>query len=124
LEKTLIYDQYALDTSSRREVVTDENGNFEVPDLPRGRYRLTATASGFKTFVADDILLEGSQIRRINPVFELGAVSAEVNVTAGAAVIATDSSKLQSSVKQHTRGLPAGGRHPRQFHRLHWITRR
>ena len=43
----------SLDTSARREVVTDENGNYEVPDLPRGRYRLNATASGFKTFVAD-----------------------------------------------------------------------
>ena len=88
----------SLDTSARREVTTDENGNFEVSDLPRGRYRLTATASGFKTFIAEDILLEGSQIRRINPAFELGTVGSEVSVTAGAAVIATDSSKLQSFV--------------------------
>jgi hypothetical protein len=85
----------SLDTSARRDVVTDENGNYEVPDLPRGRYRLNATASGFKTFVADNILLEGSQIRRINPAFDLGT---EISVTAGAAVIATDTAKLQSFV--------------------------
>ena len=88
----------SLDTAARREVTTDENGNFEVSDLPRGRYQLTATASGFKTFVAENILLEGSQIRRINPAFELGTVGTEVTVSAGAALITTDSAKLQSFV--------------------------
>ncbi len=88
----------SLDTGARREVKTDQNGNFEIPDLPRGRYRLAANASGFKTFVADNILLEGSQVRRIDPTFQLGAVGTEVTVTAGAAVISTDSSKLQSFV--------------------------
>jgi len=88
----------SLDTGARREVITDENGNFEIPDLPRGRYRLSAAASGFKTFVADNILLEGSQIRRINPTFELGTVGTEVTVSAGAAIITTDSAKLQGVV--------------------------
>jgi hypothetical protein len=86
------------DTGFKREVTTDGNGNFELPDLPRGRYRLTANAPGFKTFAAEDILLEGSQIRRINPNLELGAVGTEVSVTAGAALISTDSAKLQSFV--------------------------
>jgi len=87
-----------LDTGLRRKVTTDHNGNFEIPDLPRGRYRLTATMAGFKTFVADNILLEGSQIRRINPLFELGTVGTEVTVTAGAALITTDSAKIQGFV--------------------------
>jgi hypothetical protein len=86
------------ETAARREVNTDENGNFELPDLPRGRYRLTATAKGFKTYIAEDILLEGSQIRRINPALELGTVGTEVSVTAGAALVTTDSAKLQSFV--------------------------
>jgi hypothetical protein len=87
-----------VDTGTKRDTKTDANGNFEVPDLPRGKYRLTAQSQGFKTFVAEDILLEGSQIRRINPVFELGTVGSEINVTAGAAVITTDSAKLQGFV--------------------------
>jgi hypothetical protein len=97
----------SLDTSAKREVTTDENGNFEVPDLPRGRYRLTATATGFNTFVAENILLEGSQIRRINPAFELGTVGTQVSVTAGAAVIETDSAK---SLHHYLAIDPAGGR--------------
>src|SRR5205085_9976046 len=54
------------ETNLTREVDTNENGDFEILDLPRGSYKLTATHPGFKTFVADNIVLESSQIRRIN----------------------------------------------------------
>jgi hypothetical protein len=97
-EVTLI----SLDRGSQRKVATDANGNFEIPDLPRGLYRLTVNAPGFKTFTAEDILLEGSQIRRINASLELGAVGTEVRVSAGAAVISTDTAKLQGFVNVAT----------------------
>jgi hypothetical protein len=87
-----------LETNSKREVKTNGEGDFEIPDLQRGTYRLTAAAPGFKTFVADDIILEGSQIRRVNVSLEVGSVGTEVVVTAGAAVIQTDSAKLQTDV--------------------------
>ena len=70
-----------VETNAKREVLTGETGDFEIPDLQRGTYRLTATASGFKTFIADRIILEGSQIRRINVTLEVGGVSEVVNVT-------------------------------------------
>ncbi len=85
-------------TNTKRTVTTTANGDFEVPDLYRGTYRLTATSAGFKTFVADNILLEGQQIRRVNVTFELGSVGSEVTVSAGAAVIQTDTSRLQGSL--------------------------
>src|SRR5437763_1317833 len=44
-----------LETNSKREVKTNGEGDFEIPDLQRGTYRLTAAAAGFKTFIADDI---------------------------------------------------------------------
>ncbi len=87
-----------LETNAKREVKTGDSGDFEIPDLQRGTYRLSATATGFKTFVADDIILEGSQIRRINVALEVGAVGTEITVQAGAAVIQTDSAKIQSQV--------------------------
>jgi hypothetical protein len=87
-----------LETNAKREVVTNESGDFEIPDLQRGTYRLTARAPGFKTWVADQIILETSQIRRINPAFEVGAVGTEVTVQAGIALIQTDSAKIQAVV--------------------------
>ncbi|HWQ56960.1 MAG TPA: carboxypeptidase regulatory-like domain-containing protein [Bryobacteraceae bacterium] len=84
-----------LDTNTKRTTRTTGNGDFEFPDLLGGRYRLTATAGGFKTFVAENIILETGQIRRINVTFEVGAVNSEVTVSAAAAVIATDTGKIQ-----------------------------
>jgi hypothetical protein len=86
------------ETNIARSVVSTSSGEFEIPDLQRGNYRLTATQPGFKTFVADNIILETSQIRRVDVVFELGNVGTEVTVRADAAVIATDTSKLQGGV--------------------------
>jgi hypothetical protein len=87
-----------LETNAKREVTTNESGDFEISDLKNGTYRLTAQAPGFKTWVADKIALATSEIRRINPALEVGAVGSEVTVQAGAAVIQTDSAKIQSVV--------------------------
>ncbi len=84
-------------TNFSREVTTNENGDFELLDLPRGEYRLTATRAGFKTFVADNVVLESSQVRRIDVAFEVGAASTEVTVRADAAVIATESGKISTT---------------------------
>src|SRR6185436_17507773 len=86
-----------LGTNIQRVVITNDNGDFEIPDLQRGTYRLTASQAGFKNSVADNILLESNQTRRIDVALELGAVGAEVTVRADAAVISTESAKIQSS---------------------------
>jgi hypothetical protein len=86
-----------LGTNVQRSAVTNENGDFEMPDLQRGTYRLTASHPGFKNWVADNILLESNQVRRIDVALEVGAVGSEVTVRADAAVISTESAKIQSS---------------------------
>ncbi len=61
-----------LETNAKREALSSETGDFEIPDLQRGTYRLSATAAGFKTFVADRIILEARQICRIYVTLESG----------------------------------------------------
>src|ERR1051326_1302604 len=87
-----------LRTNEKRVVTTNENGDFEIPDLYRGSYRLTASQTGFKTFVADDVLLEGQQVRRINVTFEVGSLGTEITVTGGAQVLQTDTSRIQGAL--------------------------
>src|SRR6266851_5259454 len=41
-----------------RTVVTDNQGNYEIPDIKAGTYRVRATMPGFKGFTASDIILE------------------------------------------------------------------
>src|ERR1051326_4301477 len=88
------------ETNLSRSVKTNENGDFEIVDLPRGTYRLTGAHPGFKTFVAENIVLESSQIRRIDVAFELGATGVEVTVQANIAVITTESGKIQTTFQK------------------------
>ncbi len=83
-----------LETNLQRSTRTNENGDYEIPDLQRGTYRLTAKRPGFQTFVADNIILESSQIRRIDVALTLGEVATQVTVMADAAVISTESAKI------------------------------
>src|SRR5688572_5411694 len=52
-----------IERGLQRTAAVNEVGEFEIPDLASGTYRLTATAPGFGTFIADDIKLESGQIR-------------------------------------------------------------
>src|SRR5439155_24145863 len=83
-----------------RAADTDTNGNFEMPDLKPGIYRLRAELAGFKTFVADNITLEGAQIRRFDIALEVGGVTERITVEAGRAVISTDTAEISTGFTQ------------------------
>ncbi len=85
-----------METNFTRTLATDQNGNYEIPYLRRATYRLTATHAGFATFVADAIVLESSQTRRIDVSFSVGQVTSEVTVAAESQVIEPETSKLGS----------------------------
>ena len=81
-----------------RTLASAADGSFEIPDIRSGSYRLTVALKGFKTFVADDVQLDPGQIRRIPVKLDLGDVAEEVTVTAGAAVITTDSAAISGAI--------------------------
>jgi hypothetical protein len=104
-----------IETAVERDVATNNDGDFEIPDLQRGRYRMTVSHPGFRNFVAENIVLETSTIRRVDATLELGSVGTEVMVQANAAVIDTDSAKIQGSfTKQRFEEAPwiGDGRNP------------
>jgi hypothetical protein len=74
-------------TNTTRTVVSGDTGNFELPNLKPGTYKLQAQLSGFKMFVAENIILTSSETRRIDVRLEIGQTTAEVTVNAAAAVI-------------------------------------
>ena len=87
-----------VDTNTLRSVTSTQTAISKSPICVRATYRLVATAPGFKNFVAENILLEGNQVRRVNVGMELGSATTQVAVMAGAAVISTDSAKLQTTI--------------------------
>jgi hypothetical protein len=80
------------ETNLRRQSVSDKNGNFEVPLLPPGTYRVEVEMSGFKKFVRSGLVLEISQKMEIPVKLELGALSESVMVHGETPLLETTSS--------------------------------
>src|SRR5438046_7433047 len=76
-------------TNIDRKITSDSNGNFEVPDLQPGTYRIKADKTGFRSFVASSVLLDAGQVRRVDIPLQVGSTAETITVEAGAALIQT-----------------------------------
>ena len=90
-----------------RQTTTGADGSFHLTQLPAGQYRLTATASGFKTG-NESIELKPSEMAMLQPVLNVGSASEVVEVEAGATSIQTESANLSDQVVAETRGARRG----------------
>ncbi len=81
-------------TNVTRSVQSDAFGNYEATHLHGGLYRVTVEMPGFKRFVHEDIRLEAQGQVRIDVALEVGDVTTEVTVTAGAPVVESETSSI------------------------------
>ena len=79
-----------------RVASTDEQGDYEMPGLRLGTYRVSVSVAGFRTFITDDISLQSSQVKRVNASLEVGEVSVEITVSGAAAAIETEQAKISA----------------------------
>ena len=106
-------------TDQNRETVSAVDGNYVVPDLRVGTYRLSVTASGFKTFVEDSIQVQVDENRRVPVHMAVGGVNESVTVAADVAQVETRSSALRQVVDSaRIIELPLNGRNPLQLQYL------
>ncbi len=106
-------------TDQSRETISAADGNYVVPDLSPGAYRLSVTAPGFKTFVQDNIQVQVDENRRVPVQLSVGAVSESVTVGADVAQVETRSSALRQVVDSaRIVELPLNGRNPLQLQYL------
>src|SRR5258706_3433993 len=76
-------------TGLSRDLNTDSQGNYEAGALKPGNYKVSVTATGFKTTVVD-IVVNGSDIVVTNIKTEVGAPSESVSISAEGEVIQRD----------------------------------
>lgn len=93
------------------EVKTGGAGEYEVPGLPEGPYKVEASRPGFKTGIVSGIVLYATDRRSADVSLDVGAASEQITVTAGTTVVNTQTSDTGGSVtsKQVT-NLPLNGR--------------
>jgi hypothetical protein len=105
------------DTAFEREVVTDENGNFAVQLLPPGKYRAEITAQGFKTAIAEEVIVNVAQASTVDITLEAATVQGgTVTVTAEQPLVQTESSQVGRVIEEtQLRQLPLPTRNFQQL---------
>src|ERR1017187_3885538 len=90
---------------------TNSSGNYTLKELPAGSYKLTAEASGFKTYSDNSVVLNAGVIAHVDFKLQIGKASEVVEVTGEAAVVNTEDSKLATTVgSSQIANLPLNGR--------------
>ncbi len=89
-------------TGITREVTSAADGSFEFLNLPPGTYDVTATKTGFTTFVAKNIGLVLNQIYALNIALEVGQVSQTVEVQANPVQVETTNTQLGTVITNQT----------------------
>src|SRR5690606_30473463 len=89
-------------TNVVRSTISDDFGNYEIPGLMSGTYLLEVRLSGFRTFVADNLVLESAEVRRVDAKLTVGELTQQVTVNAAAAVITTEGAKISAYLDSET----------------------
>ena len=88
-------------TQVKREVVSDENGQFVVTDLLAGTYDITVSLSGFKTSQQTGVVLSANERLALRAVvLEVGQLTETVAVVAEAARVQTQSGERSGVITQ------------------------
>jgi len=95
---------------------TNDTGNYVTPFLAPGQYELTATATGFKRFVRQNIILQSQDKARIDVKLEVGEVSTSVTVNDSISLLSTETaSRAQTIASELIANIPTQGRNPFQI---------
>ncbi len=91
------------ETGLSRQVVTDHNGYYSVPNLLEGVYDLAVTSTGFKPYTQKGVAISINRVTRVDATIEVGALNEQVSVEATSAVLQTN--KADVSVSLDTRAM-------------------
>jgi hypothetical protein len=100
-----------IDQGLNWETTTDGSGNYVVPSLFPGRYRVEAEMTGFQKTVIEPLQLHVDERLAVNPVLKVGTVTQEVKVTSQGSMVETASSAIGQVVgSRMVTDLPLNGR--------------
>jgi hypothetical protein len=99
-----------------RAVPTTDTGNFNITNLPAGRYTVTVTSNGFQTFVARNVILNVASKRTLDVQLQTGKANVTVEVTAENTPIQTTTAEQSGTVTgEQLRGLALNNRNFEQL---------
>ena len=79
-------------------MVTNSEGVFSFPSVLIGTYTVTVTLQGFKTFVANDVVITAGAPASVRATLEVGGLAETVEVVSTTAVVQTQSTTVANTV--------------------------
>jgi Carboxypeptidase regulatory-like domain len=90
---------------------SNSRGEYAIPLLPSGQYRIEAVLTGFKTWSIRGLALSVGDRFRADPKMEVGAIAESVQVVAETVALQTESATVSNVVDQtQVQNLPVNGR--------------
>ena len=100
-------------TGAKAVAVSGSAGQYVIPFLTPGTYRIAATAAGFKRSVQDNLILETSAHPVLDFHLQIGDSTQSVSVTEEAPLVETASGPVRESVTtKQVEDIPLNGRTP------------
>ena len=98
-------------TGITRKTVTSSSGDYVVPQLLPGTYKITVSKSGFSTRTEGNVVLNVTARVEVDATLNVGRVSQEVTVQASVVHLETGSSSLGQVINEKdVTNLPLNGR--------------
>ncbi|HZT31120.1 MAG TPA: TonB-dependent receptor [Bryobacteraceae bacterium] len=77
---------------------TTDSGDFTEAALPVGTYRVRVENTGFKTYIASDVVVAAGATVRLDVVMELGTTQQTIEVTGSAALLQAETARVATEV--------------------------
>ncbi len=88
-------------TGVTTSAVTNAEGAFSFAGVQTGTYTVTVSLQGFKTFVANDVVLTSGVPASVKAVLEVGGVSETVTVASRSEILQTQAATISSTVSMN-----------------------
>lgn len=106
-------------TGVQSATVSGDAGNYSIPQLRAGMYRVEAEQTGFKRLIRENVRVEVAGVAALDLTLEVGGVSESITVSEAAPQLKAETSDVSTGVNPKTFiDLPlnaAGGRAPESF---------
>jgi hypothetical protein len=101
----------AIDIGMTQERQANSSGYYRFPGLPVGSYSVTASSSGFRTSVIDNVVLQVGQTRTLDIKLPVGATSERVDVNPSTTPAERSSAEASAVIgEDQIANLPNNGR--------------
>jgi len=85
-------------TNTNYKANTTASGDFTVPALPVGNYQVRVESTGFKTHLANNIVVAAGATVRLDVELELGTTQQTIEVAANALLVSSETARVATEV--------------------------